>query len=245
MILLIKKPIDWVDDETIADPDATKPSDWDEDAPKYIPDPEASKPSDWDENEPEQIPNPDYKGKWVPPRIANPAFKGKWKAKQIENPKFFEDFHPHNFAPMGGIGIELWTMTNKITFDNIFIGESLEEAFEFAEATWKVKYDVEKQLEEKEKATKDSPDYFQITLKFVKDNVIIISIVSFVVLLLSLLLCALCGEKKETKEKKVKKEEKKEEEGSEDSEEEGEEKTETIKEDNKTNIRKRNVTKDK
>jgi hypothetical protein len=36
----------------IADPDATKPADWDEDAPVSIEDPDAEMPADWLEHEP-------------------------------------------------------------------------------------------------------------------------------------------------------------------------------------------------
>ena len=39
-----KKPLDWVDAETIPDVTATKPDDWDENAPRTIIDDEAEKP---------------------------------------------------------------------------------------------------------------------------------------------------------------------------------------------------------
>jgi len=277
-----KKPDDWDEDapKYIPDPEATKSDEWDENAPEQIPDPEVAKPDDWNNEEdgiwqapmidnpqcqttgcgkwkPPKIPNPEYKGKWIPPRIPNPAYKGKWKASQIDNPKYFQDFDPHNFAPIGGIGIEIWTMTNKITFDNIFIGSSLDEAFEFADKTWKVKYDIEKDLEEKFKARKDNPPLHETVLNFLKENVVIVSIVSFVVLLFSLLMCALLGgggdskKDKVKKEKKEEKEEKKEKEEEEEPEEEPEEdKGASLKQekkgDNKTNIRQRKtVPKDK
>ena len=47
---------------------------------------------------------------WFAPRIDNPAYIGVWKPAQIANPNFFEDKEPHAMAPIGGIGIELWTM---------------------------------------------------------------------------------------------------------------------------------------
>ena len=37
------KPETWVDEETIADPSASKPDDWDESQPPTIPDPDAVK----------------------------------------------------------------------------------------------------------------------------------------------------------------------------------------------------------
>lgn len=39
----------------IPDPTATKPDDWDEDAPRTIPDPEATKPEGWLDDEPEYV----------------------------------------------------------------------------------------------------------------------------------------------------------------------------------------------
>lgn len=42
-----KAYIQWVDEEMMDDPDAVKPDDWDEDAPKLIPDESAEKPEDW------------------------------------------------------------------------------------------------------------------------------------------------------------------------------------------------------
>jgi calnexin len=38
------KPMDWVDEEMIPDPEAVKPEDWDEEAPRMIEDPKAVKP---------------------------------------------------------------------------------------------------------------------------------------------------------------------------------------------------------
>ena len=43
----------------IPDPTATKPDDWDEDAPPKIPDADAVKPDGWLDNGPEFIPDPD------------------------------------------------------------------------------------------------------------------------------------------------------------------------------------------
>lgn len=112
-----KKPEDWVDQARIPDPDATKPDDWDEDAPyeivdesatkpddwlddepAMIPDPEAEKPEDWDDEEdgdwvPPMVPNPKCEeasgcGVWEPPMKKNEAYKGKWTAPFIDNPLY-------------------------------------------------------------------------------------------------------------------------------------------------------------
>jgi len=111
------KPADWIDAEKMADPDAVKPEDWDEDAPYEIVDEEAEKPSDWLESEPLTIPDPEAQkpedwddeedgdwlapqvanpkcedaagcGKWEKPLIKNPAYKGKWLRPFIDNPDY-------------------------------------------------------------------------------------------------------------------------------------------------------------
>ncbi|KAG0373705.1 hypothetical protein BGX24_011340 [Mortierella sp. AD032] len=110
------KPVDWVEEARIPDAKATKPAEWDEDAPARvldekatkpadwledelaeIPDPDAVKPEDWDDEEdgdwvPVSVPNPKCAsngcGKWVRPHISNPAYKGKWSAPMIDNPEY-------------------------------------------------------------------------------------------------------------------------------------------------------------
>ena len=148
------KPDDW-DEEApaqIVDPAASKPAGWLDDEPHMVADPKALKPDDWDEDEdgewegplienpncvkgpgcgewvPPKIANPAYKGKWSAPMISNPAYVGKWAPKQIDNPGYFVDESPHAMAPIGGIGIELWTMQDGILFDNIFVGHDADAA---------------------------------------------------------------------------------------------------------------------
>lgn len=173
------KPEDWDEDAPleIVDADAEKPDDWLEDEPLTIPDPEAEKPEDWDDEEdgdwvPPQVPNPKceeasgcgkweppmirnpaYQGKWTAPFIDNPAYKGVWKPRTINNPDYFEDKTPSNFEPMGAIGFEIWTMQADITFDNIYIGHSIDDAAALRKET----YDVKKPVEDAEDA-KSKPE---------------------------------------------------------------------------------------
>ncbi|KAJ2849587.1 hypothetical protein IWW36_002520 [Coemansia brasiliensis] len=163
------KPDDWDEDAPamILDEDAVKPDGWLEDEPLMVPDPEAAKPSDWDDEEdgdwaPPMVPNPrcidadgcgpwkrpqkrnpDYKGKWSPPLIDNPAYKGKWTPRRIANPDYFEDLAPYKLAKIDAIGFELWTMQAGITFDNIYLGDSVELANRIADDVWKPKHDSE------------------------------------------------------------------------------------------------------
>lgn len=79
--------------------------------------------------------------------IANPDYKGVWAPKQISNPAHFEDKSPSDFTKIAGIGIELWTMTEDILFDNIFVGHDAAAAKTFAKETYHVKKPVEQEAE--------------------------------------------------------------------------------------------------
>ncbi|KAL6891227.1 calnexin [Trichoderma longibrachiatum] len=191
------KPEDWDEDAPfeIVDEDAVKPEDWLEDEPTTIPDPEAQKPEDWDDEEdgdwiPPTVPNPkcddvsgcgpwskpmirnpNYKGKWSAPYIDNPAYKGVWAPRKIKNPDYFEDKTPANFEPMGAIGFEIWTMTNDILFDNIYIGHSIEDAEKLANETFFVKHAIEKLLAEADEPKFDDTPKSPSDLKFLDDPV--------------------------------------------------------------------------
>ncbi|XP_076446749.1 calnexin-like isoform X2 [Babylonia areolata] len=164
------KPDDWDENEpsTIIDPDATKPDGWLDDEPRLVPDPEAVKPDDWDDEmdgeweaplidnvkckeapgcgewEAPSIPNPKYRGKWKPPMIDNPNYKGVWKPRMIENPAYFEDSNPYKMTPIGALGLELWSMSDDIMFDNFLIADDIKVAEEFAAASWEIKSNEER-----------------------------------------------------------------------------------------------------
>ncbi len=164
------KPDDWDEDEPFMIPDAsaTKPSDWDEDISASIPDPEATKPEYWDDEEdgkwkapliknqeckdhgcgPWEAPkirNPNFKGKWFPPMIKNPKYKGEWKPRLIPNPEYYDDITPADLEPIGAIGFELWTMTDSIMFDNIYLGHSIDEAEDIGNSTFLPKLKIEQE----------------------------------------------------------------------------------------------------
>ncbi|XP_048343873.1 calnexin [Sphaerodactylus townsendi] len=141
------KPDDWDEDAPakIPDEDAVKPEGWLDDEPEYIADPDAEKPEDWDEDmdgeweapqianpkcesapgcgawQRPMIDNPNFKGKWKPPMIDNPNYQGIWKPRKIPNPDFFEDLEPFKMTPFSALGLELWSMTSDIFFDNFII----------------------------------------------------------------------------------------------------------------------------
>uniref|UniRef100_A0A3Q3MGE1 Calnexin n=1 Tax=Mastacembelus armatus TaxID=205130 RepID=A0A3Q3MGE1_9TELE len=159
------KPEDWDEDAPaqVPDEDAVKPDGWLDDEPEYIGDPDAVKPDDWDEDmdgewEAPQIPNPvceaapgcgawkrpmidnpNYKGKWKPPMIDNPNYQGVWKPRKIPNPAYFEDLHPFRMTPFNAVGLELWSMTSDIFFDNFFITNDRNTADRWATDGWGLK----------------------------------------------------------------------------------------------------------
>lgn len=99
--------------------------------------------------------NPEFKGKWYAEYIDNPAYKGEWSPRQIDNPDFFEDLNPvKKLNKIGGVGIELWTMTEDILFDNIYVGHSLADAKALAEESFAIKHAFE-EAEAKKAAIKD------------------------------------------------------------------------------------------
>ena len=59
LFFLFRKPSDWDEREKIPDPEAVKPDEWDEDAPRMILDESAVKPEGWLDDEPDMIPDPE------------------------------------------------------------------------------------------------------------------------------------------------------------------------------------------
>jgi len=142
------KPDDWDENEPekILDTEATMPEGWLENEPDMVADPEAVKPDDWDDDTDGEweapkvenpkckeavgcgkwsapmIPNPKYKGKWRLPMIDNPNYQGKWEPRKIANPEYFEETNPFSsLTPFSALGLELWSMTENIYFDNFII----------------------------------------------------------------------------------------------------------------------------
>ena len=179
------KPADWDEDAPyqIPDEDAVQPADWLSEEAEMIPDPESVKPSEWDDEEdgdwlapsvknpkceqasgcgPWKRPNkanPAYKGKWYAPMVDNPAYKGEWAPRKIANPDYFYDETPvQSLNKIGGVGIELWTMTEDILFDNIYVGHSIEDAKALAQESFHLKEDAEKRKEANMKPADDEDD---------------------------------------------------------------------------------------
>ncbi|KAH8332605.1 hypothetical protein KR074_007007 [Drosophila pseudoananassae] len=159
-----QKPDDWDEDAPpqIPDPSAVKPKNWLDDEADMIFDPTAVKPDDWDSEidgdweaplvdnpacekvgcgkwKAPLIPNPNYKGKWRPPMIENPNYQGKWAPRKIPNPDFFEDLKPFQMTPIGAVGLELWSMSSDILFDNLIITDDVDVAREFAANSFDIK----------------------------------------------------------------------------------------------------------
>ncbi|KAM9677757.1 calmegin isoform 1-T1 [Trichechus inunguis] len=157
------KPDDWDESEPaqIEDSSIVKPDGWLDDEPKFIPDPTAEKPNDWNEDmdgeweaphipnpacrvgcgewKPPMIDNPKFKGVWRPPMIDNPNYQGIWSPRKIPNPDYFEDDHPFLLTSFRAIGLELWSMTSDIYFDNFIICSKKEVADHWAADGWSMK----------------------------------------------------------------------------------------------------------
>ncbi|OMH85345.1 Calnexin-like protein [Zancudomyces culisetae] len=183
-----KKPEDWDEDapKMIEDEKAVMPEDWLVDEPLLVEDPTAKKPEDWNDDmdgdwEPPTIENPkcsgvsgcgpwkkplvenpNYKGKWVAPMIENPNYKGIWAPRKIANPDYYEISNPSEFASIIGLGFELWTLQDGISFDNIYLGNSVSEADKIAKEVWRKKFDKEVEIQSfenkaSEKTRKNEP----------------------------------------------------------------------------------------
>ncbi|KRF99452.1 uncharacterized protein Dwil_GK11031, isoform B [Drosophila willistoni] len=197
-----QKPDDWDEDAPpqLPDPNAVMPDGWLEDEPDMIFDPTASKPDDWDaeiDGEWEAplvdnpacekavgcgkwkaplIPNPEYKGKWRAAMIENPNYQGKWAPRKIQNPDFFEDLKPFRMTPIGAVGLELWSMSSDILFDNLIITDDVNVARDFAANSFDIK---------RKYIDRESDSFFNKVVELTKTYPSIwgVSLVAFVILL--------------------------------------------------------------
>jgi len=148
------KPSTWDDRAEIDDPTDVKPADWDS-IPAQIADPDATKPDDWDDEldgewEAPKIDNPKYKGAWKPKQIANPAYKGAWVHPQIDNPDFKDDDSLGQYASNKFLGIEIWQVKSGTIFDRFLVTDDEAKATAAADA-FLVSQKAEKAAAEKKK----------------------------------------------------------------------------------------------
>ena len=164
------KPDDWDESEPqlIPDPASKKPDEWDESIPQYIPDKSRSQPEWWNDEEdgkwiapmilnpscgtkkgcgkwkPKMVENEKFRGPWKAPLIANPNYKGEWKAPTIPNPHYYEDLTPANIEGINVVSFDIWATASEISFDNLYIGKSVEEAELIGNKTFIPKSELEK-----------------------------------------------------------------------------------------------------
>jgi len=132
----VSKPADWVDEKEMDDPSDVKPAGWD-DIPQYVADPDAEKPDERDEEldgeyEAPMIENPDYQGEWSPRQIPNPAYKGPWVHPLIANPEYKDDNEIY-VSRNAGVGLEIWQVKSGTIFDNVLVTDSVATAEEWRE----------------------------------------------------------------------------------------------------------------
>jgi len=70
-------------------------------------------------------------------------FQGIWSPRKIPNPDYFEDNHPFLLTSFRALGLELWSMTSDIYFDNFIICSEKEVADRWAADGWGVKILIE------------------------------------------------------------------------------------------------------
>lgn len=107
--------------------------------PLQIPDPEAQQPDEWDE---------EVDGPYEHPVIDNPS------PKMIPNPNYKKD-DAYKAPALEHVGFELWTVNKGSIFDNIYVGDSIDEAKKMAEETWAKWKDGEKKAKEGSKEDKE------------------------------------------------------------------------------------------
>ena len=69
--------------------------------------------------------------------------QGIWSPRKIPNPDYFEDSHPFLLTSFRALGLELWSMTSDIYFDNFIICSEKEVADRWAADGWGVKIMIE------------------------------------------------------------------------------------------------------
>lgn len=65
--------------------------------------------------------------------------QGVWKPRKIANPDFFEDQHPFRMSAISAVGLELWSMTADIFFDNFLVTDDRNVAERWANDGWGLK----------------------------------------------------------------------------------------------------------
>merc|ERR1712168_1162242 len=178
------KPADWDDREKIDDPEAKKPEDWDEDAPAKIVDEDAVMPEGWLEEEETMIPDPTAEK----PVDWDDEMDGDWEAPLLENParKDAPGCGPWTKPPIGAIGLELWTMSENVVFDNFILAEDVDAVDKFTAETWDVKAPLEAT------AAPSGESVFGALLRIAHDNPVMWAVYVVVALLPVLLIYLLC-----------------------------------------------------
>jgi len=207
------KPEDWDEDAPakIVDEGAVMPGGWLEDEETMVPDPTAEKPVDWDDEmdgdweapllenpackdapgcgpwTKPTIDNPAFKGKWRAPMIANPAYKGIWKPRKIKNPDYFEEPNPvERLTSIGAIGLELWTMSENVVFDNFILAEDVASVDKFTAETWDLKSSLEAA------ASPSGESAFGSLLRIANENPVMWAVYVIVALLPIIVIYLLC-----------------------------------------------------
>mmetsp|Transcript_126597 Transcript_126597/g.219455 ORF Transcript_126597/g.219455 Transcript_126597/m.219455 type:complete len:428 (+) Transcript_126597:123-1406(+) len=155
------KPADWIDDDIMDDTRDRKPRNWVD--VKRVPDPELEKPPGWDDDEDGEWkplkPNPEYLGEWRPKKIQNPNYKGQWKPKTMPNPEFYDDDAVYVHDEIGYVGFNLFQQRGGVFFDNIYIGDSEDEAEDMLKEYWEW---IQQRIDHAERRNRRQPNEEEI-----------------------------------------------------------------------------------
>lgn len=194
------KPDDWLEEEEalVADTEAKKPTDWDNEMDgeweaRKVPNPKCKDLSGCGPWKRPIKPNPLYKGKWTPPMIKNPNYKGAWSARLVDNPAYFEADPYRQLEPIGAIGIELWTMSEQIVFDNIALADDVDIVRELATQTFDLKNEQEKLFLS---STGDAKSALRSAMDTLEEKPWLWVVVIFAVLVPIILICIFCFNRK-------------------------------------------------
>jgi len=217
------KPDDWDESEpeNIPDDSSSMPDDWLENEPTHISDTAAVKPTDWDNDmdgewEPPLInnpkcedrsgcgpwsrplmKNPKFKGKWKQPLIDNPNYRGKWTPRLIQNPDYFYDQNPLRSSPIGAVGFELWSISDKIYFDNILIADDESFIDNWVDSTWSLK---------KKNLSHESESVFGAIIRYTNENpwlwAVYVVVIAVTVVLVVITCCTSSKEKSSDESRK-------------------------------------------
>ena len=143
------KPLDWVDEPKMDDPDDFKPDWWDK-VPSEDQGQEGAAARRLGRRRRRRVGaadgrQPEVQGRVeAAPRRERPDYRGEWSHPEIENPGFKDDPTIAKYSDFGVLALELWQLKGGTIFDNILLTDSEDEAERYLDDTYKAQREAEK-----------------------------------------------------------------------------------------------------